>query len=362
MPDWTATRARKAAHLRIALERDGELTAGISPGFERLRFVPNALPEIDLAQVDTSATIFARHLKAPILISSMTGGTGLAGELNRVLAECAQAHGLAMGLGSGRLLLENRRLLPTFSVRAYAPDILLFANLGAVQLNAGVSIEDCRRLVEDLDADALILHLNPIQEALEPDGDTMFGGLLSKIAALVVELRRPVVVKEVGFGLAPDVVRRLVEVGVAGIDVAGAGGTAFARIEAERAREPWHAAVAADFGEWGLPTAAAIRQARQAAPEALIFGSGGVRTGLDVAKAVALGADLAGIARSFLRVAHDGREASDSYAKRIIEGLRVAMFGIGAASLRQLRGTSRLTVLAEDLTPAGQRTHDGGLA
>lgn len=342
MPDWTATRARKAGHLRIALEPDHEMEATRGPGFERLQFVPNALPELKLAEVDTSTTIFGRRLKAPILISSMTGGTEQAGDVNRVLAEAAQMHHLAMGLGSGRVLLENPRLRSTFDVRAYAPDALLFANLGAVQLNQGVSPDDCRRLVDDLSADGLILHLNPMQEALEPDGDTDFGGLLAKIATVVATLRRPVIVKEVGFGLAPDVVRRLLDAGVSAVDVAGTGGTAWTRIEGRRAREPWRAGVAGDLAEWGWPTATAILQARQTAPHALIIGSGGVRSGLDVAKAIALGADLVGIARPFLLVAVQGREAVDHYIRRLIEVLQLSMFGIGVDTIAGLRATDRL--------------------
>lgn len=344
MADWIATRARKAGHLRIALENDGDLDApGVSAGFERFQFIPNALPEINLSDVDTGTTIFGRPLGAPLLISSMTGGTERAGALNRVLAQVAQRHRLAMGLGSGRVLLENRRLLPTFDVRPYAPDVLLFANLGAVQLNQGVGIDDCRRLVDDLSADGLILHLNPMQEALEPDGETTFAGLLPQIAALCAALKTPVIVKEVGFGLAPDVVRRLREAGVSAVDVAGAGGTAWTRIEAKRAREPWRAEVCDDLAGWGTPTANAIRLARDAAPFGLVFGSGGVRNGLDVAKAIALGADLAGIARPFLHFATEGSEAADHYARRLIEGLRITMFAIGAATVGALRGTNRLS-------------------
>lgn len=344
MRDWTATRARKAGHLRIALESNGDLDArGVTAGFERLHFIPNALPEINLADVDTGTAIFGRRLGAPLLISSMTGGTDQAGGLNRILAEVAQHHRLALGLGSGRVLLENPRLLPTFEVRPYAPDVLLFANLGAVQLNQGITIDDCRRLVDDLSADGLILHLNPLQEALEPDGDTTFGGLLPRIAALCTELKVPVVVKEVGFGLAPDVVRKLREAGVSAVDVAGTGGTAWTRIEGKRAREVWRADVCEDLAEWGMPTATAIQLAREAAPFGLVFGSGGVRTGLDVAKAIALGADLAGIARPFLHMANEGLDATDRYARRLIEGLRITMFAIGAATVGALRGTSRLS-------------------
>src|SRR5919108_1623910 len=224
MSDWVATRGRKAGHLRIALEDGGRIDRGAAAsGFDQLRFIPNALPEIDLWEIDTSSTLFGRRLGAPLLISSMTGGTDEAGRLNPILAQSARKYRVGMGLGSARVLLENPRLLPTFDVRAQAPDVLLFANLGAVQLNQGVTVADCERLVRDLQADGLILHLNPIQEGLQPRGDTVFRGLLAKIGALTRDLHLPVVVKEVGFGLAPDVVIRLLDAGVAAGDVARAG-------------------------------------------------------------------------------------------------------------------------------------------
>ncbi|MFN3929561.1 MAG: type 2 isopentenyl-diphosphate Delta-isomerase, partial [Thermoflexus sp.] len=221
---------RKADHIRINLEEDvsfGQLTTG----FERLRFVHRALPELDLQEVDLSTTFFGKTLKAPLLISSMTGGTEEAGRINRNLAEAAQARGIAMGLGSMRAALERPELLPTFQVRRYAPDILLFANLGAVQLNYGYTVDHCRRAVELVKADALILHLNPLQEALQPEGDTNFAGLLRKIEAVCKALPVPVVVKEVGWGISEEVARLLADAGVAAIDVAGAGGTSWSQVE-----------------------------------------------------------------------------------------------------------------------------------
>lgn len=332
---------RKADHIRINLEEDVD-GKGVASGFDELRFLHCALPEIDLAEVETGSELFGRHLGAPVLISSMTGGTEEAGRINAVLAEVAQTCRLPLGLGSGRVLLENPDVLSTFRVRRLAPDVPILANLGAVQLNRGRTIDDCRRLVEALEADALVLHLNPLQEALQPDGDTAFAGLLSRIELLCRQLGHPVVVKEVGWGLAPDVVEALLSAGVAAVDVAGAGGTSWSEVERHRMAEPWRARIAAAFSGWGLPTADALRLARAAAPEACIFASGGIRDGIDVAKAVVLGADLVGIAGPFLRAAAAGIGETQSLAREIVEVLRVTMFCLGARRLGELRGNPRL--------------------
>jgi isopentenyl-diphosphate Delta-isomerase len=323
-----AIEGRKADHIRINVEED-VAGKGVSSGFDEVRFVHCALPELDLEQVDTRSQLFGRSLGAPLLISCMTGGTAEAGRINARLAEVAQSLRLPMGLGSGRILLEHPEALPSFQVRRRAPDVPLLANLGAVQLNRGVTVEQCRRLLERMEADALVLHLNPLQEALQPDGDTCFGNLLERIEALCRQLGKPVVVKEVGWGLAPGVVVRLIEAGVSAVDVAGAGGTSWSEVESHRADEPWRERVARAFAGWGLPTAQAVRLARQAAPEALIFASGGVRGGLDVAKAIALGADLAGIAGPFLRAGAASPEEAHSLAREAVEVLRIAMFCVG---------------------------------
>lgn len=336
-----ATVSRKADHIRINLGSDVD-AKGVNSGFEQYRFVHQALPELDFVQVDASVELFGRHLAAPLLISSMTGGTLEASRINHALAEVAQAAGLAMGLGSGRVLLEHPEVQDTFDVRPLAPDVLLFANLGAVQLNKGVTADGCRRLVERLGADALVLHLNPLQEALQPEGDTCFTGLLSRIEALCRDIEVPVVAKEVGWGIAPDTVRRLLDAGVAAIDVAGAGGTSWSEVERHRIEDPVRARVAAAFAGWGISTAEALRMARHAAPAALIFASGGVRSGLDVCKALALGADLVGIAGPFLRAAAAGPSTAAELATELTEVLRTAMFCLGSRTLADLRHTPRL--------------------
>ena len=334
------TVARKADHIRVNLERD---VRGRTPsGFERFRFVNCALPEIDLDDVDTSAKLFGRKLGAPILISCMTGGTAEAQRINQTLAAVAQEFKLAMGLGSARALLEHPELLPTFDVRPFAPDVLLFANLGAVQLNKGYGTADCRRLLDMLRADALVLHLNAVQEAVQPNGDTCFRGLLEKIAKLCAELDVPIIVKEVGWGIAADVVVQLLEAGVAAVDLAGAGGTSWSEVERHRIEEPWRARVAASFSDWGIPTADCLIAARKEEPRAILIASGGVHDGMDVVKAIALGADLAGIAGPFLRAAAQSSEAARELAREYIEVLRIAMFALGEPTLSDLRKTTRL--------------------
>lgn len=344
--DGTAT--RKADHVRINLEED-VAAKGVASGFESYRFVNCALPEIDLEEVDTATAVFGRPLASPILISCMTGGTEEAGRINRVLARVAQDHGLAMGLGSGRALLEHPDLLPTFDVREVAPDVLLFANLGAVQLNKGYGVKECRRLVDMLRADALVLHLNAVQEALQPEGDTVFRGLLEKIRAVCSDLGKPVVVKEVGWGIAPDAVRSLFEAGVSAVDLAGAGGTSWSEVERHRISEPWRANVAAAFAGWGIPTAECLRAARRIEPRGTLIASGGIRTGLDVVKALALGADLVGIAGPFLRAAAGGYETASQLAREFTQVLRIAMFGLGERTIADLQNTKRVLRVDEQI-------------
>ncbi len=273
---------------------------------------------------------------APLLISCMTGGVGEAGPLNRALAAAAQAHGVALGLGSGRVLLEQPdTALDSFRVRDLAPDVLLLANLGAVQLHSH-GVTDCVRLVERCQADVLVLHLNAVQEAVQPGGDTQFGGLLSRIAAVCGHLDVPVVVKEVGFGLAPEDVRALADAGVAGIDVAGAGGTNWATLEGLRADDA--GAVAAAFADWGWPTAMSLRAARHVLGDrdTVLIGSGGLRHGVDALKVLCLGADLAGIGRGLLSAAAGGPQAAVDAVGVLVRQLRIAAWASGAGAVADL--------------------------
>ena len=335
----SGTSSRKAEHLRINLEED--VRSGVDPGFDAWRFVPLALPELNLAEVDPAASFLGHSLRAPLLISCMTGGTPEAGAVNRVLARVAQSQGLALGLGSGRALLEDPGTLDSFDVRDLLPSYPLLANLGAVQLLRGVDAGACARLVDMLHADALVLHLNALQEALQEGGDVDFRGLLDAIAGVCAQSKVPVVVKEVGWGIPPDDVKRLFDAGVTAVDVAGAGGTSWSAVEGLRGTRA-AGRLAAAFRDWGLPTAAAVRRAREAAPAGVLIASGGVTHGVDVAKAIALGADLVGIAGPFLRAAARGEEAATDLAEDLVGALRLAMFCIGAPTVAALRVTSRL--------------------
>lgn len=319
------------------------MTSGwVDTGFQDYRFLHVALPEIRLDEVSLEVEFLGKRLAAPLLVSSMTGGTSEAQQVNRTLAGAAQELGLAFALGSARVALESPDLARTFQVREIAPDALLLANLGAVQLNCGYGYDECMRILEFTGADALNLHLNPLQEALQPGGDTDFRNLLEKIAQLAQRLPVPVVVKEVGWGISGAVARRLVDCGVAAIDVAGAGGTSWSEVERLRIEDEALRKVAQDFRQWGIPTAECIVKVRQACPEIPLVGSGGLRSGIDLAKAIALGADLGGAALPFLKAACDSEQSLRSELRRFVEGLRIAMFCIGARTVKELRGTPSL--------------------
>lgn len=332
---------RKLDHLRICLDKDPQF-AKLTAGLERYHFVHQALPEIALSEVQLSCRLLGKVLRAPLIISSMTGGTQEAEGINLNLAEAAQQLGVAMGVGSLRAALEDPSLAHTYQVRRVAPDILLLANLGAVQLNYEYGPEDCYRAVEMIDADALILHLNPLQECLQRDGNTDFSSLLGRIEEVCYQLQVPVVVKEVGWGISDRVAEMLAGAGVAAIDVAGAGGTSWSEVEGHRASEEKWDRVAQAFAEWGIPTAESIRMVRQGAPGMTIVGSGGIRSGVDVAKVIALGADAAGMAAPFLKPATVGSSAVRAKLEELVTELRIAMFCVGITDVEQLRDTPLL--------------------
>ncbi len=332
---------RKADHIRIATEEDvgfGSLTNGL----DRYRFVHQALPEIDLDAVDTTTTLLGRRLAAPILISCMTGGVAKGGLINRILAAAAQHSGVAMGVGSQRAALDDPALRETFQIRELAPDVPLLANLGAAQLAGPDGLDRCLAVVRMIHADALVIHVNPLQEALQPEGTTRFAGLVDRIGEVAAAIDVPIIIKEVGWGIAENIARRLAEVGVAGIDVAGAGGTNWGEVERRRMDDPVMVRVAGEFREWGIPTADAVVGCRRGFPDGLVIASGGLRTGLDAAKCLALGADAVGFAAPLLKAAVVSRRAVDERLRGIIEGLRIAMFCIGAATLTDLAGTPHL--------------------
>lgn len=346
MPEVTpapTTESRKAEHIRINLEKDVSFPR-LTTGLEKYRFIHQALPELDLNDVDTRTVLFGKTLSAPVLISSMTGGTDIAYRINRHLAEAAQAYGIAMGLGSQRAAVEDPELAYSYRVRDIAPDILLFANLGAVQLNYGYGIDQCRRAVEMVEADALILHFNVLQEAVQPEGDVNFAGLLRKVEAVCAALPVPVVAKEVGWGFSASNARDLASAGVSAIDVAGAGGTSWSEVEYHRAPTAFHARVAASFADWGIPTADAIGYARDAAPALTLIASGGLRDGIDIAKCIALGASLGGLAGPFLKAADQSPEAVMELTRELLAQLRIAMLCSGCGDIAALQRVTLLKV------------------
>jgi len=326
----TDLRDRKAEHIRLAL--DARMQLGES-WWDDYRFGHAALPEIDMAEVDTSVEFLGRRLSAPLLISCMTGGTEIAGRINRNLAAAAEATGVAVGVGSQRKALEDPDKADTFRVREVAPTAPLLANLGAVQLNYGMGVAECRQAVEMIGADALALHLNPLQEALQPEGQCDFSGLLPKIGEVVRGVGVPVVAKEVGSGLSESVARALVGVGVRILDTAGTGGTSWARIEAARSGE-------LDLGElfagWGIPTPLSIQEVRRV-EGVTVIASGGLRNGLDLAKALALGADLGGMAWPFLAAATESADQVADKVRRIVRELKICMFCLGVKTIAGLR-------------------------
>lgn len=331
----TKTQKRKKEHLEICLDTES-VTSASGTGLSRYRFVHNALPELDIDEIDLSTTFLGKRLQAPILISSMTGGFDLARKVNRNLAAAAQSLGLAMGVGSQRVAVEEPSAADSFEVRDVAPDILLFGNLGAVQLNYGYTVEHCRRAVSMIGADALILHLNVLQEAVQPEGNRNFKGLGEKIAAVCRDLEVPVIAKEVGNGISVDAAIRLQRAGVKALDVAGYGGTSWSAVEAQRAVKQGKRPDTA-FAAWGIPTEEALVSVRQALPDIQLIASGGVRSGVDIAKAIALGADLGAFGQPLLAAALESSAKVIEFIAGVIHELKVSMLCVGAVDLTALR-------------------------
>ncbi|MBE9226818.1 type 2 isopentenyl-diphosphate Delta-isomerase [Phormidium sp. LEGE 05292] len=335
------TQVRKADHLRICLEESVQFQQTTN-GLEKYKFTHCCLPEINRDEIDLTTNFLGKKLGAPLLISSMTGGTEFAGEINQRLAEIAQHYKIAMGVGSQRVAVEDPQVGKTFAVRSHAPDALLFANLGAVQLNYKYGIDQCEKVIDLLAADALILHLNPLQECVQTKGDTNFRGLLDKIAKLCKKLPVPVIAKEVGNGISGEMAQKLIDAGVAAIDVAGAGGTSWAKVESERAKDPMQRRLGQTFTDWGIPTAECIVSIRDVAPDVPLIASGGLRDGVEVAKAIALGADLAGLAMPFLQAAAVSEAALHELVQVLIAEITTVLFCTGNATLKDLKHSKSL--------------------
>ena len=328
-------RDRKDQHLDVVLAGGGRHAH--DAGFDSIRFVHEALPDLDHAKIDLGTDFLGRRLKAPLLISSMTGGPARAETINAHLAEAAQALGIALAVGSQRAALEGGASGLDQSLRRRAPDMPILANIGAAQLTRGFGVDEARRVIDMIGADALIVHLNPLQEACQPEGDRDWWGVGAALEALVRKLDAPVVVKETGAGLSAATARRLAEMGVTALDVAGAGGANWGLIEGERAARPADKAHALAFADWGIPTAVAIAEARAACPDMVLIGSGGVRDGVDAARAIRLGADIVGQAAGVLKAATVSTEAVVEHFQVVIRQLRTVCFCTGSANLQDLR-------------------------
>ncbi|MFD2670378.1 type 2 isopentenyl-diphosphate Delta-isomerase [Marinicrinis sediminis] len=337
----TSISKRKQDHIQICLEEEVE---GLNQtnGFDQYHFQHEALPEIHFHAISTRSSFLGKALKVPYLVSSMTGGTDEATRINRKLAKAAQERGWAFGVGSVRAAIEHPELMDSFRVRDVAPDVPILTNLGAVQLNEGYGVEACQQAVEAIEADGLVLHLNSLQEIFQPEGDVNFEGLLSKIEQLCRALPFPVGVKEVGFGINGKLAQKLIEAGVAFVDVAGAGGTSWIQVEKYRLQDPVRRAAAQTFAEWGIPTAVCLEQMRSYAPHAVRIASGGMKNGLDAAKAMALGGHLVGFGRTLLPAAVEGEEPLHLLMQQLEFELRAAMFGVGCADLDALGSTDAL--------------------
>lgn len=328
---------RKNDHLDIILNTPQDVT-GASTGFGNWRFVHCALPEIDYDAIDLRSVFLNKTLSAPLLISSMTGGAQRSKFINHHLAEAAQELNVAMGVGSQRIALEGQSDCGIDkSLRRLAPDIPLMANLGAAQLAGEKGIDSARRVVDMIEADALIIHLNPLQEILQSDGDRDWAGKLDAIAQVVRHLTVPVVVKEVGAGISAAVAGRLIDAGVTAIDVAGEGGTSWAAVEGKRAESAHLRALASAFADWGIPTAQALQAIASAYPNTPVIASGGIRTGIDAAKALRLGACLVGQAAAILDSATESTQAVVDRFAITIEQLKLACFCTGSINLDALK-------------------------
>lgn len=324
---------RKQDHVEICLDGDDAAFRAKSNGLDHYELIHDALPELDLEAIDLSTDFLGHHLRLPLIISSMTGGGEDSARLNRVLAKGANEIGCAIGVGSQRAMLEDETLADGFRIREYAPDVPIFGNLGAVQFNRGYGADEALRAVEEIEADGLFIHLNSLQEALQDEGDTDFSGLVEVLGQLAEDLPFPVLLKTCGNGLSDQTVRKLAGLPIAGIEASGAGGTSWARVEALRSDDGRADSL---FGDWGESTADSILAVRRSLPDVPLIASGGLHTGVDVALALALGADLAGLARPLLKAAAEGEDALIERLEGIGRELQISCFYAGVGRVDEL--------------------------
>ncbi len=327
---------RKDQHIRCCLEKNVE--SSLATGFEKYILVNHPLPEITLEDIDTSSTFLGKRVTAPFIISPITGGTESSIKINKNLAKAAQELGIVMSVGSQKLALENPSLIPTYQVRDVAPDIPLLANLGAIYLNYGYGLEECKRAVEMIQADGLVLYLNPLQKIIQGSPQLNFKDLIKKISKVCREVDVPVIVKEVGFGLSSSAAVLLKEAGVWALDIAGAGGTSWARIERLIREEGTPCNPLGDtFDNWGIPTAESLVSIVEVIKDMPIIASGGIRNGMDMAKAIVLGASYVGMALPLLAPAVESSGAVKEKIQNVITEFRVAMFCCGKKNLEELK-------------------------
>jgi isopentenyl-diphosphate delta-isomerase len=329
------TRKRKADHIKICLDKKAQ-AKNVTTGFEDIHLIHKALPEIDRAKIDLSTTVFGYKFAAPIIVGAMTGGTEEATKINAAIAETVEKLHLGMGVGSQRAAIEDKQLAKTFTItRKKAPNAFLIANIGGVQLVHGYGLKEVKKAMDMIEADALAIHLNAMQEAVQPEGQTNFAGVLEKIREIALGLDKPVIAKETGAGIAAEEACKLQAAGVKGIDVGGCGGTSFAAVEFFRGEKEEHRALANTFWDWGIPTAVSLIETTQTV-KVPVIASGGLRTGIDIAEALALNASLASISQPILEAAMKGAEETEQVLACLTEELRNAMFLVGAKQVNDL--------------------------
>lgn len=339
---------RKTEHIRLCLEGEVE-GVNKSTGLEGIHFLHNALPEIDFADISLATSFLNKALQAPFLVSSMTGGSELATTINQNLALAAEQKGWALAIGSTRAFLESDQHKESFLIRQQAPTVPLIVNIGAVQLNYGYGAEECQRIIDKTEADSIVLHLNSLQEAVQDGGDLNFKDLMPKIEQVCKQVNAPVGVKEVGFGIDGEAAKRLYNAGIAYIDVAGAGGTSWSQVEKLRSKDPLKKAAAEAFNNWGNPTKDCLVSVRSQLPDSPLVASGGMKTGVDAAKAITIGADIIGYARHLLQAATESAEAVVQTMEQLELELKMTMFGIGAVNLDELKNTKRVSINGRSL-------------
>lgn len=329
------TEKRKKEHLKLALSTQAQVGTN---GLERYKFIHNSLPEIDFDKIDTSIVFLKKKVQYPFFISCMTGGILEGGKLNKNLSLAAEKYKICLGIGSQRAAIENPALEIFYNIRNYAPTIPILANVGLVQLNYGFKVKEFMRCVEMINADALVVHINPMQEAIQPEGNRNWEGLLKKLENIIASIKVPVIAKEVGFGMSSEVIQRLVNVGVSIIDTAGWGGTNWAIVEGLRGKADKE--LGELFSDWGISTADSIENfiiVKSLSKKKLtLLASGGIRNGVDIAKSISLGADLVGIATPFAQAGLKSKDAVNTLIERYSKELKTAMFGVGAQNMNKL--------------------------